>query len=192
MQQATKIESRFFADLLANNSDYLDGFKRWIFHPGMLFNSLDKWWGDKKQRTTAHEGIDLCYFEDSLRRVKKVDQYLRIPATFAGTIIKVDNDFLGKSIYLKHEISSESGAQLYTVYGHLKPCRAVEAGRTVQQGEIIAVISDPAGNGVQILPHLHLSFAWIPDPMPPDRLTWKNHSTDRRIRLIDPLSILSK
>ena len=36
--------------LLEKNGNDPDEFTGWIFHPGMLFNSPLKWWGDGGQR----------------------------------------------------------------------------------------------------------------------------------------------
>ncbi len=177
--------------MLASNRAEMAGFKSWLFQPGMLFNSLETWWGEKKPRAAPHEGLDLCFFEDAAGQIKKVDENIKIPATFAGKIVKLDRDFLGESIYLSHEIFSADGRQLYTAYGHTRPLASLQVGKAVAAGEIIAQISAAAGKKIQIPPHLHLTFAWIPVPIALDRLNWPNLGTDPTITLIDPLLLLS-
>ena len=145
MPYQNNLKSSFFDYLLASNRPHMAGFKRWLFQPGMLFNSQETWWGEKKPRATPHEGLDLCCFEDLTGQIKQLDKNIKIPATFAGKIVKIDRDFLGKSIYLSHEIFAEDGRQLYTAYGHTEPLAAMQAGKVVEAGEIIAAVS--AGPG---------------------------------------------
>ena len=109
LSQGKPIKSSFFEYLLADNRPQMAGFARWILHPGMAFNSLETWWGEKKPRPSPHEGMDLCCFEDSSGQVRQVGQDLKIPATFAGEVLQLAPDFLGKSIYLGHEILAADG-----------------------------------------------------------------------------------
>jgi len=189
--EANLQKSRFFDFLLASNKPYLKNFEKWVFYPGMLFNSSEKWWGDKKKRPTAHEGIDLCYFKKADGQINNLDKNIKIPATFSGNIVKTETDFLGKSIYLSHEIFSPCQRQLYTIYGHTNPLTSIKARGKVEEGETIAVVSEFSREKTDILPHLHLTFAWIPVPFPPGHLNWQNLTTNPRITLIDPLSVLS-
>ncbi len=191
MSPSIEINSKFFDYLLASNRAELAGFKSWLFQPGMLFNSLETWWGEKKPRAAPHEGLDLCCFADAAGQIKQLDENIKIPATFAGKIVKLDRDFLGESIYLSHEIFSADGRQLYTAYGHTRPLAALQVGQEVAAGEIIAHISAGSGKKTKITPHLHLTFAWIPVPIALDRLNWPNLSTDRSITLLDPRSLLA-
>ena len=183
-------QSRFLEYLLAHNQPYLAGFKKWVFLPGMLFHSPEQWWGDGRPRSTPHEGIDLCRFEDATGKVRALHDRIKIPAAFAGEIRKIDNDYLGKSIFLSHEIFDGHQGQLYTIYGHTNPRDGVEAERSVAEGEIIGVVAEGPGEKTTILPHLHLTVAWIPPRFPLGELTWQNMGIDRRITLLDPLLIL--
>ena len=181
--------SKFFDYLRASNGPALAGFTEWLFQPGMLFNSRETWWGERQPRSTPHEGLDLCWFAEAAGRISRVDQHLRIPATFAGEIIKIDRDFLGKSIYLGHEICAADGRQLYTAYGHTRPVASLQVGNRVAAGEIIATIAAASGRKTRVLPHLHLTLAWMPVPIAPDRLDWQNLGRYPDITLIDPLSV---
>lgn len=184
-------QSRFFYYLLASNHPAMTHFKKWLFQPGMGFNSGETWWGEKQPRSCPHEGIDLCCFEDGAGQFRQVGQDLQIPATFAGRIIKLARDFLGKSIYLSHEILAADGRQLCTVYGHTRPLASLQVGQPVAAGEIIATLAAADGKKTRVPPHLHLTLAWIPVAIDPDRLNWQNLGRDPEITLIDPLSVLA-
>jgi murein DD-endopeptidase MepM/ murein hydrolase activator NlpD len=184
-------QSKFFDYLLASNGPALAGFKSWLFQPGMLFNSLETWWGERQPRSTPHEGLDLCWFADGAGQRRRVAQDLRIPATFAGKIVKLDRDFLGISIYLSHEILAADGRQLYTAYGHTQPLASLQVGQRVAEGEIIATIAASSGKKARVLPHLHLTLAWMPRALATVRLAWQNLGHDPAITLIDPLAILA-
>ena len=185
------IKSRFFDHLLEKNPDSLGNFQRWRFHPGMLFNSWEQWWGEPGRRPSAHEGIDLCFFEDEAGQINFLGGTVRVPATFAGTVVKLDRDFLGQSIYLRHAIFSEDGAQLLTAYGHTRLVEGLAVGRQVAEGEIIASIAPVSARKNGMRAHLHLTMAWAPVLLPLDRLTWENLGRDGGIRLIDPLAALA-
>ncbi|MBM4302623.1 MAG: hypothetical protein FJ121_14060 [Deltaproteobacteria bacterium] len=167
------------------------GFKSWVFHPGMLFQALQKWWGDQGHRPAPHEGLDLQRFADAGGRVKTVDQHTQIPAAFAGHIVKIDRDFLGKSIYMSHEIFAADGRRLLSAFGHTVPRDFLKISQPVAEGEIIAAVSGFPGKKTNLLPHVHLTFAWAPVDFNPDQLTWKNLGNDPGITLIDPLPVIS-
>ena len=190
MLNSLDLKSPFFKYLVAINRPHLDNFKEWIFLPGMLFNSLEKWWGDQGRRTTPHEGLDLCSFVEGNGRIKNLDRHTKIPAAFAGEIVKIDLDFLGKSIFISHGIFDERGRQLYLAYGHTAPRDSLGIGSKVTAGETIAVISDPPGKKLSILPHVHITFAWIPPSIATYELNWDNLGKNPGIGLIDPLAVL--
>jgi murein DD-endopeptidase MepM/ murein hydrolase activator NlpD len=190
MSNSPEPKSTFLRYLLVNNRPYLDNFKQWFFHPGMLFNSWEKWWGDQGRRSAPHEGLDLCSFEDLNGRVRNLDRHTMIPAAFAGKIVKIDQDFLGKSIYISHEIFDNRGRQLYSAYGHTAPQDALNIGSQVAEGEIIGAISQGSGKKTTIVPHLHITFAWIPMKIATHDLNWDNLGKNIDITLIDPISVL--
>jgi hypothetical protein len=183
-------KSKFFDYLLASNGAALAGFKSWLFQPGMEFNSRRTWWGEQQPRSCPHEGIDLCCFEDSRGQFRQVGPDLQIPAALAGKILKLARDFLGESIYLSHEILAADGRRLCTAYGHTRPLASLQVGQPVAAGEIIAALAAAPGKKTRVPPHLHLTLAWIPLALDPDRLDWQNLGRDPAITLIDPLAIL--
>jgi murein DD-endopeptidase MepM/ murein hydrolase activator NlpD len=191
MSTSNHLKSRFLEYLLANNRPHMDGFKNWLFQPGMLFQAMEKWWGDRGARAAPHEGLDLYSFEDDRGIRKTVDRHIKIPAAFYGAIVKIAPDFLGQSIFIRHEIFNGCGRQLCSAYGHTAPLDFLAIGQEVLAGEIIALISGGPGKKTGIAPHLHITFAWLPAPVDPDQLTWANLGANRTITLVDPSSVLS-
>ena len=192
MSPSPDLQSQFLEFMVEHNRPQMAGFKRWVFQPGMLFNSSGKWWGDRGTRPALHEGLDLYSFEDADGRVKTVDQHTKIPAAFAGRIVKIDRDFLGKSIYMSHAIYTAGGRQLLSAVGHTVPRDGLKTGHQVAAGEIIAAVAGVPGKKTNLPPHLHLTFAWVPVDVRVDQLTWKNLGHDPGIRLIDPLAVISR
>jgi hypothetical protein len=191
MSSIPELHSTFMKFMVEHNLPRMDGFKRWVFLPGMLFKAPGKWWGDQGARYTPHEGLDLYRFEDGRGLVKTVDQHTQIPAAFAGHIVKIDRDFLGRSIYMSHAIYTCGGRQLLSVFGHTVPRESLQAGDSVPAGEIIAAISGFPGQITSLVPHLHLTFAWVPVPLAPDQLDWKTLAENPGITLLDPLTVIS-
>ncbi|MBU4449007.1 MAG: M23 family metallopeptidase, partial [Proteobacteria bacterium] len=136
-------------------------------------------------------GLDLYTFEDVDGRVKTVDQQTQIPAAFAGQVVKIDRDFLGKSIYISHAIYTDEGRQLLSAVGHTIPRDGLQTGQQVAAGEIIAAVAGFPGKKTNLPPHVHLTFAWVPKDVRLDQLTWNNLGHDPGIRLIDPLAVIS-
>jgi hypothetical protein len=177
--------------MLEHNRPRMNGFKGWVFHPGMLFQAREKWWGDQGLRAVPHEGLDMYSFEEALGRVQTVDQQTLIPAAFAGQVVKIDRDFLGKSIYISHAIYTDDGRQLLSAVGHTIPREGLKTGQQVAAGEIIAAVARFLGKQSNLPPHVHLTFAWVPKDFRVDQLTWNNLGHDPGITLIDPLTVIS-
>lgn len=185
-----RLTSDFMRFLREHNRPHLDGFRNWVFQPGMLFQSRQTWWGRIKARPSPHEGLDLYTFEDVMGWRHRVGAQTRIPAAFAGTVVKIHRDFLGKSIFLAHDIFSRDGRQLLSAYGHTDQVAALVPGKQAVAGEIIAALTGGPGEKTPVPVHLHITFAWVPAPVDSQQLTWKNLGHDGRIILLDPLPIL--
>ncbi len=125
--------------------------------------------------------------------MKTVDQHTQIPAAFAGQVVKIDRDFLGKSIYIHAMRSILTTAVSFCPRLDI-PCPrdGLQTGQQVAAGEIIA-----AGGGIS------RQKDQPPAPRAPDvclgagrisgwiSLHWKNLGHDPGIRLIDPLAVIS-
>jgi hypothetical protein len=180
---------RFFEYLLAANRGRLVGFKQWVFHPGMLFQAQQQWWGGLQPRPNPHEGLDLCWFEDITGRHRSLDQTIVIPVPGPGRIVKISRDFLGQSIFVAQDMEPITGRRLYTAFGHTAPEEGLLEGQSVAEGEIIAAISAPDQKKTAVPPHLHLTLALIPDTVAPERLTWNYFNMEATIMLLNPLAV---
>lgn len=187
MFTGSRFSGRFFQYLLDVNRPRLNDFKQWLFHPGMLFQARQQWWGKEESRATLHEGLDLCWFEDDAGYRHSLDQTTVIPAPFAGAVVKISRDFLGQSIFITHEIFS--GRRLYTALGHTIPKEGLAEGQMVSEGEIIASIAVPLKKKPSVPPHLHVTLALLPDDMPVEYLTWDRLGIEPAITLLDPLIV---
>jgi len=191
MSPSSNLQSQFMEFMLEHNRPRMDGFKSWVFHPGMLFQALGKWWGDQGPRAVPHEGLDLYSFETAGGGVQTVGQQTQIPAAFAGQVVKIHRDFLGQSIYIIHAIYTTDGRLLLSAVGHTIPREGLQTGQPVAAGDIIAAVAGVPRQKSTLPPHVHLTFAWAPVDFTVDQLTWKNLGTDPGIRLIDPLTVIS-
>lgn len=172
-----------------NNSLHINGFKEWVFYPGMLFQDMEAWWKDNGLRPAPHEGTDLCYYRDKTGHVRRVGNGTKIPAVYTGDIVHVHDDFLGKSIYIKHGINDKSGNTLHTIYGHTIPLNTNDTGKRVREGDIIAEIATLSENS-KIHPHIHITIAWIPETLPRHQFNWKTLGDPRSVTLCNPLKYI--
>jgi hypothetical protein len=187
-QSSGHLTGRFFELLQQVNRPRPDGFKQWLFHPGMLFRAREQWWGQELPRPTPHEGLDLCRYEDSDGKRRQVDQTMVIPAPFPGMVVKISRDFLGQSIFLAHSEDTADGLRLYTAFGHTRPVEGLAEGQAVAEADIIASVSRPARK-TSVPPHLHLTLAWIPGNVGYDQLTWEFLGKSPEVHLLDPLVV---
>jgi murein DD-endopeptidase MepM/ murein hydrolase activator NlpD len=175
--------------LFFNNLDSL-GFKEWIFHPAMLFGSLYKWWGDLGKRQRPHEGLDLCLYRTKEGNIHQLTVGAKIPVIFEGQVVKVSADFLGESVFVRHDAYYSNGSRLYTIYGHIKSGNNIRPGERLREGDIIGVIADTGDNRMTVPNHLHVSIAEIPDTVPVLELGWQTINDLAKVVLLDPLSVI--
>ncbi len=182
-------KSTFKTLLVEYNSDlHTHGFKEWIFYPGMLFQDIETWWADNGFRPAPHEGIDLCFYRDNTGQVRRIGKRTKIPVMYTGKIVHTHDDFLGKSIYVKHGINNKGGNTLHTIYGHTIPGDYNVAGKSVCEGDIIAEAALPESS--KIPTHIHLTMAWIPESLPSKKLNWDIIGNNRLVTLCNPLKYI--
>ena len=175
--------------LIRENGLAQRGFARWVFCPGMLFGSPDKWWGDYGRRDYPHEGMDFCLFRDGRGRIARLDEKTRIPATYAGLVVAMFADYLGRAVVLEHPIPDSNTGRLLTFYAHTRPQPNLRVGATVGEAEVIATIADTSRSKANILPHLHFSLGWASAEIDYERFEWNTiRSVD--ITLLNPLQVL--
>lgn len=166
------------------------GFEKWVFYPGMLFDSLDTWWGEGGNRAKRHEGIDICFFKDKSGRNYRLDHSALISVIHNGQVIKIDDDYIGQSVFVSHDIYDSNGSQLHSIYGHTKPYSKINIGSTVRAGDLIAAIADVKNKKAKMLPHVHFSIAWIPQQLPYEKLNWKTLGNPQIVTLVNPLDMI--
>ncbi len=133
-------KSNFTASFMLLNRLERLGFYRWIFHDGMGFRDDVKWWADKGGRPAPHEGVDFCCYENRAGQLLSLSEETLVPVMYDGEVIKIFDDFQGKSILIGHE-QYILGTRLYSVYGHTRPAAHLTAGSQVAAGEAIGALS---------------------------------------------------
>ncbi len=183
-------KNTFSNDLVRINDLDRLGFDKWIFNSGMLFDSKERWWGDGGNRKRPHEGLDLSLFQDKSGRIYELDSTTKIPVIYDGEVAEIENDILGQSVFVRHNINDADQNWLYTIYGHTKPLDNVCIGRILVAGEVFANIADASGNKTQAPPHLHISVIWIPESITQEGIDWKKISDNCAAVLLDPLKVI--
>jgi hypothetical protein len=67
----------------------------------------------------------------------------------------------------------------------------IERGVILEEGEIVGSISGTEDKRLKILPHVHISVAWIPESFPAENLEWKIMNESSDIILLNPLDVLN-
>lgn len=183
-------KSRFTEIFIHHNAIGKFGFMEWVFYPGMLFHSQYKWWEKGGMRQRPHEGLDFCFYRDMAGQNHSLNEKTKIPVMYEGEIVGIHNDFLGKSLFMRHNIFDDCGNGLHTIYGHTSPCRGVDIGRVFREGETIAVVTEAKKKDTQIPPHLHISVAWLPKSFPYNRLSWEAMGDRSVVTFCDPLEFI--
>ena len=184
--EKNKIPESTFKTFFVKHNSFHNGFKEWIFYPGMLFHDMEAWWTDRGSRPTPHEGIDLCFYKDNTGQVRRIDNGTKIPVMYTGDIVHIHDDFLGKSIYVKHSINDKNGNALHTIYGHTTPRNCYDTEKRVHEGDIIAEVAAIPENS-KIFPHIHITMAWIHKSLPCKKLNWDTIWNSYSVTLCNPL-----
>ena len=172
--------------ITANNWDTAS-FSNWVFHPAMLFGAKEKWWGNGGRRPCAHEGLDLCLFEDGKRKTRHVDDTTKIPVMDDCRVMKIMDDFMGKTLILEHCSRSKDDFLEVTFFGHTKPDCNLAVNDLVKKGDLICTVSNPGKK--TILPHLHITTALANPKIVYEDLTWDIIPKTDLLRLTDPLPL---
>ncbi len=165
-------------------------FSVWAFYPGMLFMSTDRWWGDGGYRNMPHEGIDVCHFQDIDGRTHGLEEGMKVPAIIEGEIVRIERDYIGESVFVKNNFQDKNNRQLHTIYGHVVPYDGVHEGKELFVKEEFASIANTSGKKVEIAPHLHISFLWIPESFNSKELGWSAITTPGAVDFIDPMQVI--
>ena len=188
MKNAEK--SRFTEHFIRANGLRRNDFKEWLICSGMLFKASNRWWGTQGKRKKLHEGLDLGFYKNQKQEIIGFDNRTKIPTIYGGVVIGIFNDFLGKSLFVKHEISSTDNGKLCTILGHLNLKSKIYPGMWLKEGEIIASVSNSETSEVNS--HLHISIGWAKKEIPDESLDWRVISSSETLKLIDPLEIIGR
>ena len=183
-------KSRFTEYFIKANGLSESDFDEWMLSSEMLFEATDKWWGTQKKRKNSHEGIDLGFYRSRNNGVVAFNDTTNIPIMYTGVIVGVFNDFLGKSVFLKHEISDDENGKLCTIFGHIKPDRELYSGMMLKEGETIARVASVGTSNVN--PHLHITIGWAKKAITEDLLNWNVIGNSEALKLIDPIEIIGR
>ncbi len=167
-----------------------DEFQSWVFWPGMLFNSPDKWWGDHGRRDFPHEGVDFCLYKDRFGQIVRIGEKTRIPVMHSGVVRALFTDYLGQAVIIEHESAQGKTGKFLSVYAHTKPQAGIQPGVMVEEGDIIATIADTSRSKADIFPHLHVSFGYPSSDLVYDPFAWNCMRDPRQMALIDPLGLI--
>ena len=185
-------KTRFTEFFIRENKFYKLSFARWVFCPGMLFHSPDKWWGDRGKRDKPHEGLDLGLYKDRRSSIHRFDEGTRIPAMYDGAIVSIINDFIGKSIFIEHGPADGEPGRLITIYGHTNPRRDLHVGTIVKEGDVVGTLAVPNASKTDILPHLHVSVGKASQSVSYDQLDWRTIGVSDKLMLFDPLDVIGR
>lgn len=164
--------------------------REWLFHPGMLFGERDIWWGNRGTRVTPHEGIDLCFYRSSSGPVETLPADTQVPVLYDGQVARIVDDFLGKTIFVRHTRYEEKDRELYSIYGHVTPRGALSPGAILRAGDIICSLATRRERTSAPPPHLHLSTALISKTLPPEKLDWNFAGSEEIIFFVDPMTLV--
>lgn len=181
---------RFCDQLVRQNALDKRGFKQWVFRAGMLFEATDKWWGDGGKRGSPHEGVDFCFYRDRHGRLRRLSQVTRIPVMYDGVVAGIVDDFLGKSVLVKHPCHRDRGGELVSIYAHTKPNDDIRVGAAVAEGQLIATLARVEGSKAGTGVHLHLSLGWTANGYAWTSFDWKTIGSSSTLRLLDPLQVM--
>jgi hypothetical protein len=161
----------------------------WIFLAEMLFGAPQKWWGDCQDRRAPHEGLDFCLFQDKAGGIYRFTNEIRIPAMYAGTVVSIIPDYLGRSVLVEQKACEDQGHFL-AIYGHLSPRDGLNVGDVLSEGDDLGTVSLPNNPLVGILPHLHVSIAGVLGEISYQTLNWERIVYSNDLGLVDPLDLL--
>jgi murein DD-endopeptidase MepM/ murein hydrolase activator NlpD len=183
-------KTRFTAMLIDANGLDPGEFQSWLFHPGMLFKSPDKWWGDRGRRDFPHEGIDFCLYRNASGRTCRLDQQTRIPLMHDGVVKAVFSDYLGRAVIVEHENAGDGSDTLVSVYAHTRPGGGITPGLVVKEGDIIGTIADTSRSKAGILPHLHLTLGRPSPALAYERFVWNTMRDPGRVVMLNPMDAI--
>ena len=168
------------------DTNKLSALQYWLFDNGMHFLDSCQWWNNKK-RSRFHEGLDLVFYMNTLGNTINFTPGTQIPALFDGVAVHHHPDFLGQTLYVRHEAIRQDSRILHSLYAHIDiiPQKL----RKITTHSTIALI---AGDSVinSVCPHFHISIAWIEEKLNLTAINWQNIVECKSIHFIDPMNYI--
>ncbi|MHB9154079.1 MAG: hypothetical protein ACYC5N_00125, partial [Endomicrobiales bacterium] len=130
----------------------------WAFDPGMLFDGQNEWWGNRKARKGLHGGVDFYSFRDAAGNERQVEAGTALTPLADGVVVNVVDDFVGRTVIMRHGLADGQGRTLYTFYAHVEPAESVQPGKRFSTNDTIARVAAPRKSGAPA--HLHLAMAF--------------------------------
>lgn len=158
-----------------------------FFMKGMHFLDSYQWWNEKK-RSSCHEGLDIATFLDYSATRQLYPAKSLIPVLLPGIAVHQHSDFLGHTLYVRHEQVKQQSKILHSLYAHIDI--AEDLGETISLETVIGSLSNVASPKT-IAPHLHLSIAWIEENLNLENVSWKDFSNQPKIQLVDPINFIT-
>ena len=183
-------KTRFTEMLIEANGHDPNDFRSWVFCPGMLFGSTDKWWGDHGRRDFPHEGVDFCLYTDRFGQILRLDHRTRIPVIRDGVVRALFTDYLGQAVIVEHENGRGENQKLLSVYAHTRPRAGIEPGAVVKEGQPIATIADTSRARANILAHLHFTLGLPSSSLRYEPFEWNLMRDPEQITLLDPRDVI--
>lgn len=177
----------YFKALENQNSCLTGAVRSWCFLPGMLFGSPQQWWREEALRPVPHEGLDICFYEDTSGKLLQVDSSVQVPVLGDGTVVNVCRDLMASSVFVQHQKSGSK--RLLSVYGHITTHRGVARGAHIQRGALIGNVAQPK-NTCPLPPHLHISVLWVDNDFSDDALHWGFLGKCKRCKWLDPFDVI--
>lgn len=160
---------------------------KYVFLKGMLFSDPYQWWTTKK-RPCYHEGLDIATFLDYSATIQFFPAKTLVPVLLSGVAVHKHKDFLGHTLYVRHNQVRRRNKILHSLYAHVDI--ADDLRETIRSEAIIASLSTVASPRI-ISPHLHISIAWIEENLKLEYISWENISGHPGIQLVDPINFIT-
>ena len=168
-QEIRSIQMQPPASVAPEFREWLKGFTEecclgsWIFPPGTGFGEHIEWWGEKNRRRTEHEGVGFCARVRVQWKCSEISIGMLVRAIADGQIVTILDDYINKTVVVWHPSILNSRGQVFCIlYSHIKP-EAGLPGTFVAKGQPLGSVIKAKAAGAPA--HLHLTGAWIPQPM---------------------------
>jgi murein DD-endopeptidase MepM/ murein hydrolase activator NlpD len=163
-------------------------YPSFVFHPGMLFDSREKWWSQGK-RASSHEGIDLCLIHQPNHNPTPLSAGLPVLSPAPGVVAAIIDDFLGQTVIISHRPACDTHPEWVSLLAHIHPCPELRKGQLIEAGQPVGwTKSFPRPRGM--LCHLHLSVGVLLQPKN-YTLTWPELIKRDLVDFKDPLPLLA-